>query len=990
MKKNLISLGYLPICLGLTMVVSSHAYGQQRTVTGTVTSNQKPIAGVSVSQEGKDIVTQTNASGQYQLTIFGDNAILIFRHPLYAETRVTVGNQNAINASLEKEKQIDEVVLNAGYYKVKERESTGSIAKVSAKEIENQPVNNVLSAVQGRMPGVNIVQNSGTPGGGFEIQIRGRNSLRRAGNNPLYIVDGVPMISESPSNLSGTILPSSSINPLNTINPNEIESIEVLKDADATAIYGSRGSNGVVLITTKKALAGKLSVHLNQSYDISELASKMKMMNTEQYLSMRKQAFINSGITVYPANAYDINGTWNQSRYTDWQKEILGHKAERSNTQFTVGGGTERTKFMVNLANSEESTVYGNDFKYRNFNLSNTVSHQSSDKRFEMSMYNLFGKQKNKQMNSDVARSAHWLAPNAPALYTSEGNLNWENNTFTNPLADYNATYINENLQFINNVKGRYTVLSGLNIQLNAGLNHQQFEEWSLVPHTIYNPSYGLNASSSQSYQNMQRRFSFILEPQVEYERTLGSHKLEMIAGASYQSNETKSSYLEGYGFDNNAFIQNIAVAQTKVIGDNLKTEYKYAAFYGRFNYNYQNKYIFNLTGRRDGSSRFGPKNKFANFGAIGMAWIFSKENFLQDSSWLSFGKLRASYGSSGSDNIGDYQYLNNFSTSPYFYNGTVGLTSSRLFNPNFSWEKTVKLEAAIELGFLQDKINFTGAFYRNTSSDQLVGYQLSTVTGFSSVTANLPATVENKGWEFQLATRPLSGTLKWYSDFNISFPANKLLSFEGIEGSSYANTYNIGHSIYAIKLYHLEGINPQTGLYQFTDYNNDGKINAPNDNKIIEDIGVKYFGGWHNKFQYNNWELAFLLQFVKQKNRNYNYLMPIPGGINNQPVEVLNVWSADNPAGMYMPYLATNNASQVLFQNSDAAVSDASFVRLKNLQFSYKIPIRSEVFKTIQIYFQGQNLLTYTKYFGIDPEFNIAGFLPPLRTYSLGLSIKF
>jgi TonB-dependent SusC/RagA subfamily outer membrane receptor len=286
------------------------------------------------------------------------------------------------------------VVLNAGYYQVKERESTGSIAKVTSKDIENQPVNNVLSAVQGRMPGVNIVQNSGTSGGGFEIQIRGRNSLRRAGNNPLYIVDGVPMISESPSNLSGTILPSSSINPLNTINPNEIESIEVLKDADATAIYGSRGSNGVVLITTKKALAGKLSVHFNQSYDISEPASKMKMMNTEQYLSMRKQAFVNSGISTYPANAYDINGTWDQSRYTDWQEEILGHKAERSNTQFTVGGGTERTKFMVNLSNSEESTVYGNDFKYRNFNLSNTVSHQSSDKRFEMSIYNLFGKQK--------------------------------------------------------------------------------------------------------------------------------------------------------------------------------------------------------------------------------------------------------------------------------------------------------------------------------------------------------------------------------------------------------------------------------------------------------------------------------------------------------------------------------------------------------------------------------------------------------------------
>ena len=329
MKKNQMELGFLKVSLVATMVLYGSAQGQERTIKGTVTTNQKPIAGVVVSQEGNNSVTTTNSSGQYQYKITGNNAILIFKHPDYSETRVEVGEQSTLNIHLQKEKQIDEVVLNAGYYQVKERESTGSIAKVTSKDIENQPVNNVLSAVQGRMPGVNIVQNSGTSGGGFEIQIRGRNSLRRAGNNPLYIVDGVPMISESPSNLSGTILPSSSINPLNTINPNEIESIEVLKDADATAIYGSRGSNGVVLITTKKALAGKLSVHFNQSYDISEPASKMKMMNTEQYLSMRKQAFVNSGISTYPANAYDINGTWDQSRYTDWQEEILGHKAER-------------------------------------------------------------------------------------------------------------------------------------------------------------------------------------------------------------------------------------------------------------------------------------------------------------------------------------------------------------------------------------------------------------------------------------------------------------------------------------------------------------------------------------------------------------------------------------------------------------------------------------------------------------------------------------
>ena len=986
MKKNFCRINCLQLTITLILLVSGMAIGQIRTISGTVTQNGQPLNNVSVFQEGTSEVTVTNSSGKYQIQVSGQNPVLIFKHSDYSEQRLEIGAQSTVNIILSNRvKEIEEVVLNAGYYKVKEKESTGSIAKVTAKDIENQPVGNVLSAVQGRMTGVNIVQNSGVPGGGFDIQIRGRNSLRTQGNNPLYIIDGVPVVSETPSRLSGTILPNSSINPLNTINPNDIESIEVLKDADATAIYGSRGSNGVVLITTKKAGSGKLRLSINQSYAMSEAMSGIKMMNTQQYLDMRRQAYINSGISTYPANAYDINGTWSNERYTDWQKEILGHTATTTNTQLSLSGGSEHTKFLLSLSNNEDTTIYGNDFKYKNLSVSNNISHHSTDKRFEISMYNLFAKQQNKQMNEDIARSAHWLAPNAPALYVPDSSLNWENNTFNNPLAAYNATYLNENVQFLNNIQGRYELLPGFSIQLNAGINHQVFEEWSLIPDTIYNPSYGLNASSSQSYQNIQRRFSYIFEPQLQYNWKRGKHNVGVTAGASYQSNETKSNYFEGYGFDNNAFIQNIASAQTKVIGDNIRTEYKYAALFGRFNYQFDKKYIINLTGRRDGSSRFGQNNKFANFGAVGLAWIFSKENFLNEIPWLSFGKLRTSYGSSGSDNIGDYHYLNNFATSSYVYNGTVGLTSSRLFNPDFSWEKTTKLETALELGLFRDKINFSAAYYRNKSSDQLVGYQLSAVTGFSSVTANLPATVENKGWEFLFGVKPLSGTFRWESDFNISFPSNKLLSFQGIEGSTYANTYLVGYSTSIVKLYHLEGINPQTGIYQFTDYNNDGKIASPDDNKVIENIGVRYFGGWNNKLQYKNWELSFLFQFVKQKNRNYNYLMPIPGGMNNQPIEVLNIWSSENPSGTYMPYLAVNNAAQVLFQNSDAAVSDASYIRLKNVQLSFDVPLQSKTFTNIKLYFQGQNLLTITKYFGIDPEFNISGFLPPLRTYSFG-----
>jgi hypothetical protein len=408
--------------------------------------------------------------------------------------------------------------------------------------------------------------------------------------------------------------------------------------------------------------------------------------------------------------------------------------------------------------------------------------------------------------------------------------------------------------------------------------------------------------------------------------------------------------------------------------------------FFGRLNYQFKNKFILNITGRRDGSSRFGTNKKFANFGALGAAWLFSKESFLGKAKWLSFGKLRGSFGTAGSDNIGDYQYLDTYTVSTFIYNGVTGLTPSRLYNPDYSWEKTTKLEAALELGLFKNRVNLTAAWYRNRSSNQLVGYQLPAITGFTSVLANLDATVQNTGWELEISGRPFrSGEFQWETGVNITFPRNKLLSFSGLDGSTYANSYVIGQPTSIIKLYQLDGINPQTGQYNFKDFNGDGKITAADDRQAIENIGINYFGGWYNNLKYNNWDISFLFQFVKQRNRNYNYIIPSPGLMTNLPVEALNVWSTQNPNGLYMPYRSTVNASHSLFQNSDASVSDASFIRLKNLQIGYRIPIRNSVFSEVKIYFQGQNLITWTKYFGLDPEFAAMGFLPPLRTYAFG-----
>lgn len=990
------------IFFGLTLTaVSTNSKAQTRTISGTVTSSNKPLSGVVISQEGSDQVTTTRENGTYTFQVSEENPILLFRHPDYAEERIKATNQTVVNISLEqKVKGIEEVILNAGYYKVKDKERTGSIAKVSAKDIENQPVTNVLASAQGRMAGVNITQTGGTPGGGFKVEIRGQNSLRTTansgfnGNVPLYVVDGVPVGGDLKSEFGLTALSLGVINPLNSIAPQDIESIEVLKDADATAIYGSRGANGVVLITTKKGKSGKLGLMFNTMYSMSQAQSNLEMMNTEEYLSMRKQAFANNNITTYPATAYDLNGAWDQNRYTDWKKELIGNIAEGNSTQVSLNGGSENTGFLVSYGHTEQSTVYDKDFRYKTSNLSSNVTHRSKDRKFSMNVSSMFSEQKNNVLNEDLTRLSHSLSPNAPVLYNTDGSINWQNNTFTNPIASMNAGYLNTQVQFMNNFNTEYEIFKGVRIKLNGGITYQTFEEKSIRPNTIYNPSFisGQSSAYSQSSRYEQKRFSYILEPQLNWNRSFGKNSMDVLIGATYQDDTVSQLSMTGTGFESNAFIENIAAAQTKIINDLYTTEYKYAAVFGRINYQYNKKYILNVTGRRDGSSRFGPNNRFANFGAVGAAWLFSEENLLKDLKWLSFGKLRGSYGTTGSDNIGDYQYLNAYSlSSTSVYNGVTGLVPARLYNPDFSWEKTLKMEIAVELGLFRNRLNLTGAYYRNRSSNQLVGYQLPAVTGFTSVNANLDATIQNTGLEITLNAGIFKNTpLKWETSFNISIPQNKLISFPGLEGSTYSNSYVIGRPVNIIKLYNLEGINPQTGQYTFTDYNGDGKTSSPDDRQFIEDLSVNYFGGLNNQLTWKNWNMSFLLQFVKQRARNYNSTMGSPGLMNNLPKEVLDVWSAENPGALYMSYRSSVNPLHSLFQASSAAVSDASFIRLKNVQLSYRVPIKEgTVLREVRVYFQGQNLWTWTKYFGIDPELGSSSFLPPFKTYSLGFQLN-
>ncbi|MDM1457303.1 SusC/RagA family TonB-linked outer membrane protein [Myroides odoratimimus] len=976
---------------------------QKKTIHGIVKDHSTVLIGAIVQIKGTDVAISTDLQGRYSLQVLAGDTLLV-SYIGYKPKEITITSESVYNITLlQDQDMLDEVVINAGYYTVKDRERTGSIARVTAKDLELQPVINPLQAIQGRMAGVNITQNTGVPGGGFDIQIRGRNSLRGHrissinANSPLYVIDGVviPTSNLANSSLARTILPYNETNILNSINPSDIESIEILKDADATAIYGSRGANGVVLITTKKNKSDKLSFSLSTSTSFSKVASKMKLLNTQQFNKMRDQAFINDGITTFPSDALDINGTWDRNRYTDWQKELIGGTAKNQSIQFGVNGGSETTHFNASANYNNQTTVFPTDKGYKRNTFLINVNHNSKDGRFQLNSSTNYSLQKNNLIATDLTPQALTLSPNAPSLYNADGSLNWGFVGDTNPISSMQETYHNDNNNLVLNLDLSYELLKNMYLKLNTGYNRSNTEEKKLTPHTIHNPAKGYTSEQSKAENTIRDNKSYILEPQLNYVFNLEKLSVNSLVGLTYQESNTGALYIVGSNFQTNDFISNISAAKTKTIMQSANLQYKYVAVFGRLNMNYDSKYILNLTARRDGSSRFGDSHKFGNFAAIGAAWVFSKEHFLKNSSWLSFGKLRASYGTSGNDNIGDYQYLDTYTLNPNNYNDITGLVPSRLYNPDFSWEKTKKLEAALEVALFNDRLQFELAYYRNRSSNQLVGIPLPATTGFASIQDNLPATVENKGWEFSFNSENIkTKDFSWTTSFNISFPKNTLLSFPNLEASTYADHFIVGKSTSVRKLYNFEGIDPLTGQYTFTDYNNDGKITSGFDKHNIQEIKTQYHGGIQNTLSYKNFSLDFLFQFVKQTNYNFNYDITVPGSIYNQPIEILNSWSPTNPNSQYGYFSSGYNSVMLnninLFKSSNMTVGDASYIRLKNVSISYILKLPQSKLDSVRFYFQGQNLWTITNYYGLDPEYALTRYLPPLKTYAFGVQLTF
>jgi len=952
------------------------------TISGIILTNTgSPLPGATIVIKGTSRGVTSGNEGQFSLEQY-PSAILHISSLGFIPLDTTLSAHSIHAIRLQEAVNSLDATVVIGYGASSRRLLTGSVARISAQQISAQPIANSLNVLQGQVPGVFVTNTNGLPGAEIKLYIRGRNSIA-AGNDPLFIIDGVPFDITPLNNideLSGAI---KQISPFNSINPADIENIDILKDADATAIYGSRGANGVVLITTKKGSPGKSKLDINIYTGAGKTSGYLPMLSTKEYLAMRREAFANDGEPVTAAQAPDLL-VWDTTRDVKWQKMLTGRTAHITNAQVSFSGGNSNTTFFAGANFYHEGSVIPAPLGYRRGGAHLSVQHHTKDQRFEAAFSGSFTGDKNQSIASDVF-TFYNLPPNYP-LYENDGSLFW-GSSLDNPEAYLRQQSNSKTNNLLSNVVLRYRPLPGLNLKTSMGYADISMQQVFTFPQSSQHPQ---NAPVSLTRLAENGRQSYIIEPQADYTLRIDRGSLHILTGGTWQQTTSRSAYAEGQGYRDESLLGDLEAADTVIRRPDSRVIYRYISFFTRFTYDWQNKYIINASYRRDGSSRFGPGKQFGDFGALGIAWIFSGETFMKSVSWLSFGKLRMSMGITGNDQIPDYQYMSNYGVNGIYQNDNT-LRPLRIANNKYSWEENRKIEAAIELGFLKDRVFFSAAAYSNSGTNQLVGYQLPGITGFTSYQANLPAIVKNTGWEFELTTSNIScHHFNWSSGWNLTFSRNRLKAFDRLASSSYASSYVIGQSLNIVRGYHFTGVDTQTGNAQFEDINRDGRITSGGDFKTISSRDPDFYGGVNNDFSWKGVSLSFFWQFVKQQGQT---IINAPGAMVNETTRALSRWRT--PGDVTMVPRATTipgnpaynvNASLPL---SNAGYEDASYLRLRNLSVAYNLPdawLKRMQLQLCRVYVQTRNLVTITGYKGPDPETQIA--LPPLKIITTGIQL--
>jgi len=988
-------------------------------VVGTVVnSDGEPLVGVAVLINGTRASALTDVNGQFHLVSKKKKfpMFLTFKYIGCKDKEVRVQNESYCNMGkivMEDDGfSINEVVV-VGYGQSSKEKLLGSVADVKGSAVTVATQDSPILAMQGNAAGVYVVQGSGVPGGGSSsVLVRGQKSLSSSSSytKPLYIIDGVPFNTnrESPIGYTSTgvfNLPDA----LSFLNPDDIESISVLKDADATAIYGTRGSNGVVLITTKKGQKGSVKVNVQLSKTASWIPKRLDFLNTEEYVALRRKALdADVAAGVFP-NGYDEDDypelfLFDQTKDYDWQEQLLGNTAWGTDAQVRVSGGGSNTTFSVSGAYYNSETVsIGND-DYSRYTASANIQHHTPDNRFRLEAgMNL----SRIHMDADIASNCYSIvntAPNTP-LFDEEGRPYYiENNRDWNAPLCYMA-YEGENkvTNVIFNTTASYRIWQGLTAKVALGYEYSSSNQTNLYDRYYYNPY-------NPRYYNMGRYYTLNtsvlnIEPQITYSTPLFGGDASVLLGMTYQKSEDKTLLLYGQDYPGDIFLNNASSAATLSTHSNPTHQSKLASFFMRLGYDWKDKYLFNFVLRRDGSSRFGPNNRFGTFFSLGAGWVFSHEKFFKESSvgkWWSFGKFRMSYGKTGNDNLADYEYITKYTTSRYPYEDEVGITPTNISNEDLHWETTYKFDMGLELGFLKNRLMLNMSYYDYRTKECLWNQKLASQAGFSNFYSNLNAEVQNKGFELEINSRNIEKkNFSWTTSFNITFPVNKLLSYENLESSSYANTYRIGESLHLVRGYKYLGVDPETGCAVVEDVNQDGNIDSTNDYQVLGDTDPVFYGGITNTFKYKNFSLEFLLYFRKKTMQTGYFwrFFDSVGGLSNVTHDLANnYWTGPGDTSAKYPGLTTMRDSPIGYSYyyylsySDIAYSDASYIKLQNLKLAYNMPVSITKLlgmSALQFYVQGRNLFTITNYDSYDPETGDAS-MPQLRQITFGFNATF
>ncbi|WP_232541080.1 TonB-dependent receptor [Spirosoma endbachense] len=982
-------------------------------VTGTITDEKGvTLPGVSVLLKGTQRGTVTDGNGAFRLAVPTNSAILVFSFVGYVPQEVAIGNRTTFDIQLALDnKALGEVVV-VGYGTRTKTSLTGSIASIKADELKVTPVANLAQGIQGRVSGLDMRQNSGTPGGNISVRIRGTNSINGT-SEPLYVIDGIQISATSAVNAA---------NPLSQINPSDIESVEVLKDASATAIYGARAANGVVLITTKRGKDGVTNVSYDAYVGQQETTRKLGILNATQFAQLENDTY--SPTVIYPNPGSVGQGT----NYLD----LIFRKALIQNHQLSVTSGNNKTQIAVG-ANyfSQDGIIKNTDYKRYAFRAN--IDHRISDRiKVGTSLYYTVTDEDRLNaggtgVNVTSAREGilgravaapPTLLPFRPdgSVYSFADQFNGRYRETINPMGELaKKNYTNSN-RLLGNLYLDITLAKGLTYRasFNADLTsslQELYSPRSIVDSISLGNASAVNGSASNNSTYVK---TLLHESILTYKNVFGQHhaiNATVVYGTQSEILQNNNQTASGFGND---FTENWSTSNATVYAlSSFRNKSSLVSYLGRVGYGYKDRYFLDLTARVDGSSKFGANNKYGFFPAISGAWRIIEEDFMKLVTFITDLKLRASYGITGNAGaIGPYQSLATVSGQGYNYNfnNTVltGINPSGIANPDLKWEQATQLDLGIDLAFLNNRLTIVADYYHKRTDNLLFTKAVPMSSGYTTITGNY-GSIENKGIELGVSAKILTGTVKWEASGNITFNSNKVLALDGIQNELALSSYSllkVGYPLGIYRTYILDGINQtgetflpgydaRTGGFKIKDVNNDGKIST-DDQVIVGNAQPKYFFGFSSSVKYKNFELSGFLQGV-QGSRLFNgfrFTFETPSGQVNLLEGMANRWSATNPNNEYVkPAQGTN------LPVGDRWVEDNSYVRVKNLTLAYNIP-RVKFSKGIRAYVSGNNLFTITKYQGWDPESNNYGSsnalfydngtYPAAKSYVIGLQCTF